>query len=158
MRARLRVLACALGLFLSAQQAKALDAIVFASTGSPSDVWGGGLGASLSSTLLHLVMLDAELSRQSYEVAEGKLLSFSVAACLAPSFGRFTPYAGFGVGLQRQTLGDSGDSGTLSSLLAGGKVRLGLLVVRAEYRTFSFSGGSFVPLDHRVYAGAGISF
>ena len=154
-----RVLTCALALLaFQARPARALEAIVFLSSGSPSDVWGSGVGASLSSSLFHVVMLDAELARQGYDTAEGKLLSFSVAACLAPSFGHFTPYAGFGVGLQRQTLGDSSDNGTLSSLVAGGKFRIGLLMLRAEYRTFSVSGNPFVPLEHRIYAGAGISF
>ena len=155
----LRVLICALALLaVGARTARALEAIVFLSSGSPSDVWGSGVGASLSSSLFHVVMLDAELARQGYDTAEGKLLSFSVAACLAPSIGHFTPYAGFGVGLQRQTLGDSSDNGTLRSLLAGVKFRIGLLMLRAEYRTFSVSGTPLVPLDHRIYAGAGISF
>ena len=155
----LRLLICALAVVtLEARPARGLEAIVFLSSGSPSDVWGSGVGASLSSSLFHVVMLDAELARQGYDTAEGKLLSFSVAACLAPSFGHFTPYAGFGVGLQRQTLGNSSDNGTLSSLIAGGKLRIGLLMIRAEYRTFSVSGSPFVPLDHRIYAGAGISF
>jgi len=141
-----------------ARPARALEAIVFVSAGSPSEVWGSGLGASLSSSLFHIVMLDAELARQGYEPADGKLLSFSVAACLAPTFGHFTPYAGFGVGLHRQTLGNQSDNGTLNSLVAGGKLRLGLLMLRAEYRTFVLSGSPFVELNHRIYAGAGISF
>jgi hypothetical protein len=138
--------------------ARALEAIVFVSSGSPGDVWGSGLGGSLTSSLFHLVMLDAELARQNYETADGKLLTFSVAACLAPSFGHFTPYAGFGVGLSRETLGSLSDNGTLSSLVAGGKFRLGLLMLRAEYRTFALSGTPFVELNHRVYVGGGISF
>ena len=42
--------------------------------------------------------------------------------------------------------------------MVGAKVNLGLLVLRAEYRTFELSGTPLVPLDYRVYAGAGISF
>jgi hypothetical protein len=38
------------------------------------------------------------------------------------------------------------------------KLKLGLLVVRAEYRTFELSGTPLLDLDHRIYAGAGISF
>ncbi|HVQ32085.1 MAG TPA: hypothetical protein VMV21_20975, partial [Vicinamibacteria bacterium] len=87
-RSLLQLLVCALALaLLEARPVRALEAIVFASTGSPTDVWGGGLGASLSSSLFHVVMLDAELARQSYETADGKLLTFSVAACLAPTLG-----------------------------------------------------------------------
>ena len=62
------------------------------------------------------------------------------------------------MGLHRQTLGDSSDNGTLSSLVAGGKFRIGLLMLRAEYRTFALSGSPFIALNHRIYAGAGISF
>lgn len=138
--------------------ARALEATVFLSTGSPREAWGTGLGAALTSTLFKVVMLDAELARLGNETAEGKLLSFSVAACLAPSFGRLTPYAGLGVGLQRQTLGGFEDTGTLKSLMVGAKVSLGLVVLRAEYRTFELSGSPLVTLDYRVYAGAGISF
>lgn len=138
--------------------ARALEATVFLSAASPGEAWGQGLGASLTSTWFKLVMLDAELARQGYETADGKLLSFSVAACLAPSFGRLTPYAGFGIGLQRQSLGDFSDNGTLRSLMVGVKLHLGLVLLRAEYRTFELSGSSLVPLDYRVYAGAGISF
>jgi hypothetical protein len=47
------------GVLLAGREARAMDAIVFASTGSPGDAWGSGLGASLSSNLFHLVMLDA---------------------------------------------------------------------------------------------------
>lgn len=136
----------------------ALEATVFLSTASPREAWGQGLGASLTSTWFKIVMLDAELARQGYETSDGKLLSFSVAACLAPSFGRLTPYAGFGVGLQRQSLNEFDDNGTLRSLIVGAKVNLGLIVLRAEYRTFELSGTALVPLDYRVYAGAGISF
>jgi hypothetical protein len=138
--------------------ARALEATVFLSTASPGEAWGQGLGASLASTWFKVVMLDAELARQGYETADGKLLSFSVAACLAPSFGRLTPYAGLGFGLQRQELGGFSDNGTLTSLMVGAKVNLGLLVLRAEYRTFELSGTPLVPLDYRFYAGAGISF
>ncbi len=142
----------------SAPRARALEAIVFLSTASPSEAWGQGLGASLTSTWFKIVMLDAELARQGYETADGKLLSFSVAACLAPSFGRLTPYAGFAVGLQRQSLGEFSDNGTLRSLMVGLKLHLGLLLLRAEYRTFELSGSPLVPMDYRAYAGAGISF
>ncbi len=43
-------------------------------------------------------------------------------------------------------------------MLAGVKLKLGLLVVRAEYRTFELSGTPIIHLDHRIYVGAGISF
>jgi hypothetical protein len=140
-----------------ARPAQALEAVVFLSNASPSELWGGGIGASLTSTWFKIVMFDAELARQNYEVGEGRLLSFSVAACLAPSFGRLTPYAGFGVGLHRQTFDTASDNDTHTSLVAGAKLRLGLLVIRAEYRTFEL-GGTLPTMDHRLYAGAGISF
>jgi hypothetical protein len=145
-------------LLVAPASARAIEATVFVSSASPGDLWGGGYGASLTSTWFRVVTFDAELARQGYETADGRLLSFSVAAMLAPSFGRFTPYAGLGVGLFRESLGDLSDTGTLTSLIVGGKVRFGLLVLKAEYRTFNLSGTPLVDLSHRVYAGAGISF
>ena len=142
----------------SPRAASAIEAVAFLSTGSPGEVWGGGLGAALTSTWFKIVMVDAELARQNYNAADGQLLSFSAAACLAPSFGRFVPYAGFGVGVHRQTLGPLSDNGTLTSLMVGGRLKLGLLVLRAEYRTFELSGNPRVPLEHRISVGAGISF
>jgi hypothetical protein len=42
--------------------------------------------------------------------------------------------------------------------MAGAKLRLGLVLLRAEYRAFELSGSPLLDLDHRVYAGVGISF
>ncbi|HEY5908443.1 MAG TPA: hypothetical protein VIZ31_10385 [Vicinamibacteria bacterium] len=158
-RRALTTLLCLVGLsFGPAAPARALEITAFLSTGSPSEVWGSGVGAALTSTLFKIVMLDAELARQGYETGDGRLLSFSAAACLAPTIGPLTPYAGFAVGVQRQTLNEFGGNGTLKSVLGGVKLKLGLLVVRAEYRTFELSGTPLLDLDHRIYAGAGISF
>jgi hypothetical protein len=144
-------------LALSACPARAFEAVVFISQAAPSDAWGRGLGASLTTTWFKVVALDAELARQGYDVAEGKLLSFSGAALFAPPFGRFTPYAGLGFGLYRETFGGTSDDGTLRSLVIGGKLKFGLLVIKAEYRSFDLSGPPLVEMNHRYYVGAGIN-
>lgn len=157
-KGRLLAAAVCLFLFLYPRPAAAIEAVAFLSTGSPGETWGRGIGAALTSTWFKIVMIDAELARQTYDGVDGQLLSFSAAACLAPSFGRFVPYAGFGVGVHRQTLGPLSDNGTLTSLMVGGRLKLGLLVLRAEYRTFELSGNPLVSLEHRISVGAGISF
>jgi hypothetical protein len=143
---------------VSDSSAAALEATVFISSASPGSTWSGGVGASLTSTFFHIAAFDAELARQGYQSADGRLLSFSVSAMLAPSFGRFTPYAGLGVGLFHESLGNLSDNGTLHSLIAGGKFRIGILVLKAEYRTLQLQATPLVEINHRVYAGAGISF
>jgi len=42
--------------------------------------------------------------------------------------------------------------------ILGAKVKLGLLVVKVEYRKLGLSGTPLIPMDHRLSAGAGISF
>jgi hypothetical protein len=143
--------------FLPAASSTAFEAVLFVSDGAPTEVWGRGVGAALTTTWFKVIAIDAELARQGYDNAEGNVLSFSAAAMLAPSFGRFTPYAGLGVGLFRETFGTTSDDGTLRSLIVGGKLKFGLLVLKAEYRTFNLSGPPLVELDHRIYVGAGIS-
>ena len=62
------------------------------------------------------------------------------------------------MGVQRTDPGRFGDNGTLKSVLGGVKLKLGLLVMRAEYRTFELSGTPLLALDQPHLAGAGISF
>ena len=151
------LLVAGLGL-ASARPARALEITGFLSSGSPTEAWGMGMGAALTTTWFKIVMLDVELARQGYETGDGRLLTFSAAACLAPPIRRLTPYAGFAVGVQRQTLDTFSDNGTHTAFLAGIKVRLGLVLLRGEYRAFELSGSPILDLDHRLYAGVGISF
>jgi hypothetical protein len=86
------------------------------------------------------------------------MTSFTGSVLLAPPVAFLTPYGGLGIGLFRQTLGTLSDTGTLRTTILGAKVKAGLLVVKVEYRRFSLSGTPLIPMDHRVSAGAGISF
>jgi len=69
-----------------------------------------------------------------------------------------TPYGGLGVGVFRQTLGSGSDTGTLRAFILGAKVKLGLVVIKGEYRKINLSGGPFLEMTARISAGAGISF
>jgi hypothetical protein len=138
--------------------ASAGDAMVFAAWPSPGDAWARGYGASLSSTWFQVVSFEGEAARIPGETPDGNMTSFTGSVLLAPPVAFLTPYGGLGIGLFRQTLGTLSDTGTLRTTILGAKVKAGLLVVKVEYRRFSLSGTPLIPMDHRVSAGAGISF
>ena len=147
-----------LGLLALPGAATAGDATVFAAWSSPGNAWGRGYGATLSSTWFQVVNLEAEAARIPGETPDGKMTSFTGSALLAPPIGFLTPYGGLGIGLFRQTLGNASDTGVLRTSILGAKVKLGLLVLKAEYRKIGLSGTPLIPMDHRLSAGAGISF
>jgi hypothetical protein len=146
------------GLCGLASDARAGDAIVFATLPSPSELWSRGYGASLSSTWFQVVSFEAEAARMPGATTDRNMTSFTAGAMLAPRIGFLTPFGGLGIGLFRQTLGTLSDTGTLRASFVGAKARVGLLVVKAEYRWLTLSGSPLIRLDHRVSAGAGISF
>ena len=148
----------ALGLFALPGAARAGDATVFAAFPSPGEAWGRGYGATLSSTWFQVVNLEAEAARIPGETPDGNMTSFTGSALLAPPIGFLTPYGGLGIGLFRQTLGNLSDTGVLRASILGAKVKLGLLVLKVEYRKIGLSGTPLIPIDHRLSAGAGISF
>jgi len=148
----------ALGLLGPAAMAKAGDATVFAAWPSPGDVWGRGYGAALSSTWFQVVSFEAEAARIPGATPDGNMTSFTGSALLAPPVGFLTPYGGLGIGLFRQTLGNLSDTGVLRASILGAKAKLGLLVVKVEYRRLSLSGEPLIAIDRRISAGAGISF
>jgi hypothetical protein len=139
-------------------EARAGDAVVFATWPSPGESWSRGYGASLSSTWFQVASFEAEAVRMPGETTDGNMTTFTAGAMLAPRIGFLTPYGGLGIGLFRQTLGTLSDTGTLRARFIGAKARVGLLVVKAEYRWLTLSGSPLIRLDHRVSAGAGISF
>jgi hypothetical protein len=68
-------------------------------------------------------------------------------------------FGGFGVGIYRQSRGDSRENGTLKTFILGAKVKVGgLVVIRAEYRGISLAGTPLLDMDKRLSAGIGISF
>jgi hypothetical protein len=147
-----------LGVLGVAASGRAGDATVFAAWPSPGDVWSRGYGATLSSTWFQVVSFEAEAARIPGATADGNMTSFTGSALLAPPIGLLTPYGGLGIGLFRQTLGTLSDTGIVRASILGAKVKLGLLVVKVEYRKLGLSGTPLIAMDHRVSAGAGISF
>lgn len=150
--------ALALLAVLLAPGAAALEATVFLSRPSPSEAWKTGMGGAITSSWFHLLDLEGEAAKQPLESGDGSLVTFSASALLAPPLGRLTPYGGLGVGLFRQTLGGDSDTGTLHCLVLGVKVKLGLLVLKGDFRDYSQSGGPLAALDKRFSFGGGVSF
>jgi hypothetical protein len=162
-RARLRRLAvlASLGLALvvgGPVRAEAGDIIAFITLPAPTDTWSRGYGAALTSTWFQVVSLEGEAARLSGEVADNAMTSFTGSVLLAPPVGFLTPYGGFGVGVFRQTVGTLSDYGTMRVFVLGAKVKLGLLVLKGDYRHITISGTSALPMTARISAGAGLSF
>ena len=148
--------ACALAL---AGPARAADVTAFVTTATPSENWGIGYGAALSSGIAGILTFEGELAQLPLETGAGALTSFTASAMVSPPLGQLIPYGGIGFGLFRQTLGDRSDTGRIHALIIGLKWKLGsLAVVRADYREIDLSGEPLVPIDRRFTLGAGISF
>lgn len=147
-----------LALVLRTDRLAGLEATVFLSQASPGETWKHGFGGALTSTWFHLLDLEGEASKQPLEFDQGSLVAFTGSALLAPSFGRLSPYGGLGVGFFRQTLGATSDTGTLHCLVLGLKLKLGLLVLKGDYRGYSLSGAPLALLDKRFTLGGGVSF
>ena len=164
-RAPRRFLRCLLGLAatavflgLSTGPAEAGDITIFLSKARPDELWADGYGAALGSTWFKLVTFEAEVARLPGELPDSGMTSFTGAALLSAPLPLVTPYGGFGFGIYRQTLSDENDHGTLRAFILGGKVTLGLVVIRADYRKLRLSGPPRLELDHRYSLGAGLSF
>jgi len=158
LRPGVRALLLILLTLLAAPSAPAIEITLFLSRPAPTEVWKTGVGAAITSTWFHLLDLEGEAAKQPLESGDGSLVSFSASALLAPPVGRFTPYGGLGVGLFRQTLVGSSDTGTLHCLVLGVKVKLGLLVLKGDFRDYSQSGTPLALLDKRFSFGGGVSF
>lgn len=155
---RHRLLSFSLAALALAPGAAALEATVFLSRPSPSETWKTGVGGAITSSWFHLLDLEGEAAKQPLESGDGNLVTFSASALLAPPLGRVTPYGGLGVGLFRQSLGSSSDTGTLHCLVLGVKVKLGLLVLKGDFRDYNQSGTPLAVLDKRFSLGGGVSF
>jgi hypothetical protein len=134
------------------------DITAFVTLPAPTSTWGRGYGAALSSTWFQAVSLEGEAARLPGDTTDTGMTSFTGSALLAPPIGIVTPYGGVGVGVFRQTLGAESDTGTLKAFILGAKVKLGLVVLKGEYRRLTLSGTPLVPMTARISAGAGISF
>jgi hypothetical protein len=146
------------GLWAAIPSAEALELSGFLASASPGETWARGYGGALGSTWFKVVTFEGEVARQGGEAADSSMTSFTGSALLAPPIGRLVPYGGLGVGLFRQALGSRTDTGTLHALILGAKLKLGLLVLKAEYRRIDVSGDPLLEINHRLSAGAGVSF
>jgi hypothetical protein len=153
-------LAAAAAVFLGpAQPAAAGDVTAFVAFPSPTDTWGRGYGAAISSTWFKVLNFEGEGARLPGDSADASMTSFMGSALIAPPVGFVTPYGGLAIGLFRQTLGTLNDTGVVRALVLGVKVKVGpVLVVKGEYRRLELSGDPLLEMTHRVSAGAGIAF
>jgi hypothetical protein len=142
----------------SSATAGAGDITAFLAYPAPTTTWARGYGAAISSTWFTAISLEGEAARLPGDSTDTAMTSFTGSAMLAPPLGIFTPYGGLGIGVFRQTLGNDSDTGTLKAFILGAKIKLGLLVLKGEYRRLTLSGQPLVPMTARISAGAGISF
>jgi hypothetical protein len=147
-----------LGFIALASPAKAGDVTAFVAFASPTETWGQGYGAALSSTWFGVLSFEGEAARIPGERPEDTMTSFTGSALLAPPVGFLVPYGGVGVGLFRQSVGSESDTGVLRCLVLGLKVKAGLVVVKGEFRRIDLSGEPLLAMDRRFSVGAGISF
>jgi hypothetical protein len=147
-----------LGAAAAARPAEAGDVTAFVTLPSPSDVWDRGYGAALTTTWFSAVALEGEAARIRGDLGDSSMSSFTGSALLAPPLGPLVPYGGIGIGFFRQSVGEQSDTGVVRCFVAGLKLKLGLAVVKGEYRRISLSGEPLLPMDRRFSFGAGISF
>jgi hypothetical protein len=155
----LRVLPlAALTLLSAAARASAGDVTVFATYPSPSEPWNRGYGATLSTSWFQAINLEGEAARIPGALGDSNMSSFTGSALLAPPLGPIVPYGGFGIGLYQQTVGDDSDTGVLRCFVLGAKLKLGLAVLKGEYRRITLPDDALIEMDHRYSFGAGVSF
>ncbi len=148
-----------LSVLAGAGSARAGDITAFVAKASPTDTWATGYGATISTSWLNVLNLEGEAAKVPGAALDTNMISFTGSALIAPPVGSFTPYGGLGLGVFRQSLGSRHDTGTLKALVIGVKLKLGgMIVVKGEYRRYDLSGEPLLPLEHRLSAGAGITF
>ena len=148
----------ALVLATAAGPAQAGDVTIFAARSTPSENWGTAYGASLSSTWFRVINLEAEAARNPGKVPEEIMTTFTGSAFLALPLGRLVPYGGPGVGFFRQSRSDRSDTGFVKSFAVGAKLKLGVILLRGEWRRINLSGVPLLEIDSRIAAGVGIDF
>src|ERR1700694_5011780 len=122
----LLALACvATGALASARPAAAGDVTAFVAFPSPTDIWGRGYGAAISSTWFRILNFEGEGARLPGGSADASMTSFMGSALVAPPVGFVTPYGGLAIGLFRQSLGTLSDTGVVRALVPGGEGKVG---------------------------------
>lgn len=147
-----------LALLGGAKGAAAGDVTAFVTFPSPSDRWNRGYGAALSTTWFQAINLEGEAARIPGALGDSNMTSFTGSALLAPPLGPLVPYGGFGVGLYQQTIGDDSDTGIVRCFVLGVKLKLGLAVLKGEYRRITLPDDALIEMDRRYSFGAGVSF
>ena len=137
----------------------ALEATLFVSGASPSELWGGGVGGALSLGLFDVAAVEIEGSHQSLEGGGSGIVTVSGRAYLAPTIGRLVPYVGLSAGVRRETALSESDWGTTTGVFLGAKLKLPLgLRLRAEYQWVHLPADVLIPMDNRYYGGIGLAF
>ena len=143
----------------AARPAAAGDVTAFVAFPSPTDTWGRGYGAAISSTWFRILNFEGEGARLPGDSADASMTSFMGSALLAPPVGFVTPYGGLAIGLFRQSLGPLNDTGVVRALVVGVKVKIGpVAVVKGEYRRLELSGDPLLEMTNRFSVGAGLAF
>jgi hypothetical protein len=144
---------------LAPRASTALEATLFVSGASPSELWSGGVGGALSLGLFDVAGVEVEGAHQSLEGGGAGILTLSGRAFLAPSIGRLVPYVGLSAGVRRETAISESDWGTTTGVFVGAKLKLPLgLRLRAEYQWVHLPQEVLIPMDGRYYGGIGLAF
>jgi hypothetical protein len=153
--------AAVLGLLLAAaaSESRAAEISAFATGGQPGEVWKTGYGGMLTITLFNIVGGELEGAYQASDLPDTDVVSGAAKAYLAPSIGRFVPFAGIGAGAYRESLPGKSDQGTYALVFAGAKLKFPFgLVVRGEYQWLDLPDEVLLPLDNRYLFAVGLSF
>ena len=145
-------------LLAAVDRAQAGDVTAFVTFPSPDDSWAHGYGAALTTTLFGVTALEAEAARVPLDTGEGTMTSFTGNALVSPPIGALIPYFGVGFGVYRQSVGPLSQTNAVGTFVAGAKLKIGILVVRGDYRRLNLHGVPLLPMDKRLTVGAGISF
>jgi hypothetical protein len=138
--------------------ARAADVTAFVALTYPRELWGNGYGASFDTTWFKIATFEAEAGRMPGKNLDVGMTAFTVSAFLSPAIKKLTIYGGPGVGVYRQTTNTLSDNGVLKTFALGAKLKLGLAVLRGEWRYISMPSDALFSAESRVYVGAGIDF
>jgi hypothetical protein len=157
MRTRSRA-ALVLLLLLPSVPARAAELTAFLAVAKPDANWAGGAGGAFGINFLQVLHFEAEVAHLPGEILDQGQWTVVGSAFVAPSIGRLVPYAGLGVGGYRQTFLDTSDTGVVRNFVVGVKVKLGLVLVKGEYRKISLPDEAPIEMHDRFSVGAGVSF
>lgn len=138
--------------------ARAADVTAFVALTLPKEFWGNGYGAAFGTTWFKIATFEAEAARMPGETLDDRMTAFTTSAFLSPAIKKLTLYGGPGVGVYRQNRKTQSDIGVLKTFALGAKLKLGLALLRGEWRYISMPSDALIPAESRIYVGAGIDF